>query len=305
MDLFYRNLKRFGIGMILVSVLNLVYELSVRQILTEMDSPYVQYFPVVWGIWAKNLTGVLAGGAGLFFYRKKRHYLTGMVILIILCLAEAAVIILSMTGSLGKRVNGLIDLTMLMMIVLAYTFTQTDRERFQWKRISERKPAVLDLLLQKPGDFFNTIQAGPQMAINGEYASAVSRFLASTGAMPLEINLLCGSPVSEPMRATIREVFVMYFEMEEKRIGKELEKKYHRINLLFFVSLFAISLLRQMTLMDNEMIIWEIIGNFSAFGLWQIGYIHFERNDGYDELLLVQCAKYAKINFLERNERGV
>ena len=300
MSLFYRNLKLIGISTVLVSIGNLVYELIVRQTLAEMNSPYISYFPLDWGIWAKNLTGVLAGAAALIFYQKKKGYCIGTMIVSLLCLAETAVIILSMTGSVWKRSNGLIDLTMLTMIILAYTFSQTDRGLNRWKRISGKEPVILDLRLPNSGDFFNTIQAGPQMVINEAYASVVNRFLAAKGPVPLEINLLCSDPVSEAMKDTMREVFSTYYEMEEKRISKALEAKYRRIILLFIVSLFSISFLRQVSILDEEVIALELIGNFAAFGLWQIGYIHFERSEDYEELLLVHCAKYARLNFLNR-----
>ncbi len=302
MNLFYRNLRNIGIGVIAASAVNLVYELIVRRVLADMGSGLIVYIPLVWGIWAKNLIGVAAGFAALLFYRKKARYRMGTAILISLCAAEAAVIILSMTGSAGKRMNGLIDLTMLMMVILAYTMSQTERDLCHWRRISGRTPAVLDLRLQTPGDFFNTIQAGPQMVINGEYAFAVNRFLESAGPVPLVINLLCPEPVSGMMRDTMREVFVMNYEMEEKRIGKELERKYRRIIMLFFVSLISISVVREVTLFSDETIVWDLIGNFAAFGLWQIGYLHFERNEGYDQLLLVHCAKYARLCFIERKK---
>ena len=300
MSLFYRNLKLIGISTVLVSIGNLVYELIVRQTLAEMNSPYISYFPLDWGIWAKNLTGVLTGAAALIFYQKKKGYRIGTMIVSLLCLAETAVIILSMTGSVWKRSNGLIDLTMLSMVILAYTFSQTDRGLNRWKRISVKEPVILDLRLPNPGDFFNTIQAGPQMVINEAYASVVNRFLAAKGPVPLEINLLCSDPVSEAMKDTMREVFSTYYEMEEKRISKALEAKYRRIILLFIVSLFSISFLRQVSILDEEVIALELIGNFAAFGLWQIGYIHFERSEDYEELLLVHCAKYARLNFLNR-----
>ena len=300
MSLFYRNLKLIGISTVLVSIGNLVYELIVRQTLAEMNSPYISYFPLDWGIWAKNLTGVLAGAAALIFYQKKKGYRIGTMIVSLLCLAETAVIILSMTGSVWKRSNGLIDLTMLTMIILAYTFSQTDRGLNRWKRISGKEPVILDLRLPNSGDFFNTIQAGPQMVINEAYASVVNRFLAAKGPVPLEINLLCSDPVSEAMKDTMREVFSTYYEMEEKRISKALEAKYRRIILLFIVSLFSISFLRQVSILDEEVIALELIGNFAAFGLWQIGYIHFERSEDYEELLLVHCAKYARLKFLNR-----
>lgn len=302
MSLYYRNLKRIGIAMILVSAANLVYELVFRGILIGMDSPYVRYVPLYWGIWTKNLIGMLAGALALETYRRKKHYRTATLLQMLLCLAEAAVILLSMTGSLGKRTNGLIDLTMLMMVILTYTVSQTDRDLRKWERISTREPAVLDLRLPRPGDFFNTIQAGPQMVINKEYASVISRFLASTGPTPLRINLLCGSPVSETMRDMMRDVLSMYYEMEENRISKGLERRYRLIMLLFMLSLLSIGLIRQFTLGSNEVVAWEVISNFTAFGLWQIGYVHFERNNGYDELLLVQCARNAKLWFVDRAE---
>ena len=300
MSLFYRNLKRIGIAVVLVSAANLVYELIIRRMLSDMNSSYVYNIPLFWGIWAKNLIGVLAGLTALVFYWKKKGYRIGTALMFLLCLAEIAVIILSSTGSAVKRTNSLIDLTMLNMIILAYTFSQVGRDLNHWRRISGKQPAVLDLRLQESGDFFNTIQAGPQMVINEAYASVVNRFLASGGPVPLQINLLCASHVSEPMRDTMREVFVMYYEMEEKRIGKELEVRYRRIMILFVVSLISIGLIRQYSLLSDEMIAWEIIGNFAAFGLWQIGYIHYERSEGYDKLLLVHCAKYARLNFLDR-----
>ena len=300
MSLFYRNLKRIGVIVALVSAANLVYELVISHVLTNAKLPYADAVPLLWGIWFKSLIGVLAGATALFYYQKKKGYRTGTAIVFLLCLAEVAVIILSMTGPAWKRTNGLIDPTMLTMIILAYTFTQLDRDLNHWKRISGQEPAVLDLRLQKPGDFFNTIQAGPQMVINEAYASVVNRFLASRGPVPLQIDLLCTEPVSEAMQDTMREVFTMYYEMEEKRIGKELERKYRRIMMLFIVSLISIGIVRQFTLLNDGVIAWEILGNFAAFGLWQIGYIHYERNEGYDELLLVHCAKYARLNFLQR-----
>ena len=302
MSLYYRNLKKIGIGMVLASLGNLIYELLIRRFMAGGNAVYASYIPLEWGIWTKGLIGVTAGAVALFFHWKKKHYRVGTLILIFLCIAEAAVIVLSMTGTPGRRTNGLIDLTMLVMVILTYTFTQTDRDLDRWMRISQRQPAVLDLRLRNPVAFFNTIQAGPQMVINEKYASVVTRFLASAGPVPLQINLLCSTPVSEPMRDTMREVLAMYYEMEEKRLRKILEKKYHRIILLFVVSLISIGILRQFTLLNDQTVVWDVMGNFAAFGLWQIGYIHYERNEDFDRLLLVHCAKFAKLNFVDKKE---
>ena len=56
----------------------------------------------------------------------------------------------------------------------------------------------------------------------------------------------------------------------------------------------------KVTLYNEEMVVWEIIANFTAFGLWQIGYTHYERTEGYEELLLVHIAKYSKLCFIEK-----
>jgi hypothetical protein len=65
MSLYYRNLKRIGIGVILVSLGNLVYELLIRHYLTESGSPYLAYVPLPWGIWVKNMIGAASGFVAL------------------------------------------------------------------------------------------------------------------------------------------------------------------------------------------------------------------------------------------------
>jgi hypothetical protein len=69
----------------------------------------------------------------------------------------------------------------------------------------------------------------------------------------------------------MREVLSMHYDVEEGRVVKVLEKKYRQIMLLISVSIFAMGIVRQFMLMDDELMIWDIIGNFAAFGLWQIG----------------------------------
>ena len=301
MSLYYRNLKRIGICVILVSIANLVYELLIRRYLAEAGSPYVSYIPLPWGILAKNIIGVTSGLAALFFYLKKRHYTFGTLLLAFLCLAEAAVIILSMTGSVGRRTNGIFDITMLVMILLTYTLSQTDRDLKRWNSIQSRVPSTLDLRLPDQKDFFDPIQVGPRMAINKEYAAVIRRYVSAMRVpAPLQINLLCPKPVAENMQDMMREVLRMHYEEEEDRIVKGLEKRYRLILRLISVSVFVIGVIRQTSLFSDEMIVWEIIGNFAAFGLWQIGYTHYERNEGYEELLTANIAKYARLNFIEK-----
>ena len=303
MSLYYRNLRRIGICTILVAAANLVFELLLRHFLAGSASPYAAYIPLPWGIWTKNLIGVAAGCVALYFFLKKQHYGAGTLLLACLCAAEAVVIVLSLTGSAGKRTNGIIDITMLMMVLLTYTLSQTDRDLKRWNSIREKTAAVLDLRLSSPEDFFDPLQLGPKMAIHQAYASVISRFVSSMReSVPLQINLFCPSPVSGPMRDLMREVLEMHYQTEEDRIVSVLEKRYHRVMLLFSISVFVIGIVRQTSIYSNELVVWEIIGNFAAFGLWQIGYTHYERNEAYDELLAVHIAKYAQLRFIERKE---
>ena len=64
----------------------------------------------------------------------------------------------------------------------------------------------------------------------------------------------------------MREVLSMHYDVEEGRIVKVLEKKYRQIMLLISVSIFAMGIVRQFMLMDDELMIWDIIGNFAQIG---------------------------------------
>lgn len=301
MNLYYRNLRRIGIWMICVSVLDLVFELIARRMLTAAGSSYAALIPRPWGIWVKNLIGAAAGASALFIYFRKRRYTFGTLFLALLCVAEMCVDVLSMTGSLGRRTNGIFDITMLMMVLLTYTLSQTNRDIKRWNSVLRNPPAMLDLRLKEADDFFDPIQVGPKMAISHEYARTVSRYIASMKTpAPLEINLLCSGHVTDNMRDMMREVFRMHFEAAEDSVVKQLENRYNRVMLLVSVSVCVIGVIRQTSMFSNEMIVLEIIGNFAAFGLWQIGYTHYERNEGYDALLNVHIAKYAHLNFIER-----
>ena len=301
MSLYYRNLRRIGIWMICVAAADLVFELVARRMLTDAGSSYAALIPRPWGIWVKNLIGAAAGASALFIYSRKRSYTFGTLFLALLCVAEMAVDILSMTGSVGRRTNGIFDITMLTMILLTYTLSQTNRDLKRWNSVCGNPPAVLDLRLKEAEDFFDPIQVGPKMAISHEYARTVSRYISAMKVpSPLEINLLCSGHVTGNMRDMMREVFRMHFEAAEDSVVKQLENRYNRVMLLVSVSVFVIGVIRQTSKFTDEMIALEIIGNFAAFGLWQIGYTHYERNEGYDALLNVHIAKYAHLNFIER-----
>ena len=301
MNLYFRNLKRIGILMTVIAAANLVYELLLRRYLVDAGSAYVSSIPLPWGIWTKGAIGVAAGLTALFFYVRKLRRTAGTWILCGCCLAEVMVIILSTTGSVARRTNGFFDITMLIMILLTYTLSQTNRDVRRLEAVRARQAVMLDLRLKDLDDFFNPIQIGPKMAINPDYAAVISRFISSMqNPAPLQINLFCSGRVSESMRGTMREVLVMHYETEETRIVKDLEMRYRRIMLLTFFSVFVIGVIQQTSILSEGMVVAEIIANFAAFGLWQIGYTHYERDTGYEALLTVHIAKYAELDFVER-----
>ena len=301
MSLYYRNLKRIGICMILVAVGDLVYEMLGREYLVSQASPYAAYIPLPWGIWSKNLIGVASGLLALLIYRNRWRPTAFTLVMVILCVAEVAVTVLSMTGTLARRIDGIVDITMLMMVLLFYTLSQTDRNNRQWNGIRSKSPATLDLRLAGRKAFFDPIQLGPKMAIRKEYAERITRYVSSMrDPSPLQINLFCTEPVSEAMQDMMQEVLEMHYQTEEDRISKNLEKRYTRVMLLTSVSVCAVAAIQMTLRLGDGLIVWEIIGNFAAFGLWQIGYTHYERNEAYDELLGVQIAKNARIRVVER-----
>lgn len=301
MNLYCRNLKRIGIGMMAVGVGNTVYELLIRQYLTGRGSAYAISLPLPWAICAKGLLGAAAGLTALYFYRTKRRYTLGTLILFSICAATMAVIMAGTEGPVGKRTNGLFDITVLIMILLTYTLSQADRDVKHWNIARGRPTAALDLRLVKSEDFFDPVQIGPKMAISRTYAEAIRRYVASMHPpASLHINLFCAEPVSEVTRDMMREALVMHCEEEESRIVKTLESRYRRILRLAALSVSIIAVIRQTSLLSDELIVWEIIGNFAAFGLWQIGYTHYERTEAYDELLIVHIARNAGISFIER-----
>ena len=162
MSLYYRNLKRIGILMVLIAAGNLVYELLIRHCLIGSGSRFAPYIPLPWGIRTKNLIGITDVFIALVFFLRKRHYTFGTLLLVFLCIAEAAVIMLSMTGSVAKKANGIVDITMLMMVLLTYTLSQTDRDLKRFDSVQSHPPSVLDLRLAHQEDFFDPLQVGPK-----------------------------------------------------------------------------------------------------------------------------------------------
>ena len=63
------------------------------------------------------------------------------------------------------------------------------------------------------------------------------------------------------------------------------------------ISIIAVSVWIDFSPAADEGVTWTILSNFAAFSLWQIGSTHFERSEGYAELLRASIAKQAKLYF--------
>ena len=119
----------------------------------------------------------------------------------------------------------------------------------------------------------------------------------SKESRPLEITVHCPRESSEALQTTMREVFQMHYEDEERRINGYLERRYVRVMALVIISIVLVSAWINFSPSDDEGVTWTILSNFAAFSLWQIGSTYFERSDGYGELLRAQIAKQAKLHF--------
>ena len=179
-----------------------------------------------------------------------------------------------------NRVDSLISVTLILAALVLYTALQLERSERSWRRIRDAKPSVLDLKLSDVRRWFNPIEIGPK-------------------PRPLVITVRCPGKVSEPMRATMREVFQMYYEDEERHINGYLERRYIRVMALVIISILAVTVWINFSPSNDEGVTWTILSNFAAFSLWQIGSTYFERSEGYAELLQAQIAKQAELRFWE------
>ena len=298
MSIYQKNLRRLGILLIVVSILDLILELAFYRTLLLSNLAFTRQMQDPVGICIKDGIGVILGAmACLVFYRKE--YTTWAVRSMVVLMAVAVPLILCFTrGNLANRVDGLINATVVLSAMVVYTALQLQRSERNWKRIVDTKPSMLDLKLSNVRQWFNPIEIGPKLELSGEISSVVDRFLSTSKVQrPLEITIRCPDRVSEPMQATMQEVFQMYYEDEERRINSYLERRYIRAMALVIISIIAVTVWINFSPSNDEGVTWTILSNFAAFSLWQIGSTYFERSEGYGELLQSQIAKQAKLHF--------
>ncbi len=298
MSIYQKNLRRFGLLLIGVSILDIAVELAFYPLLLSASPLFINQLLTPLGICIKDGIGLITGMLACLLYRRGSYSRWIIPAQIALLVAEFPVILFSTRGGTVNRIDSLINVTLVLMAMVLYTSLQLKRSDRIWRRICNSRPAILDLKLKDGYQWFNPIEIGPKLELNQEIASVVNRFLeTSKTPLPLEITVRCPDHFSEPLRETMQEVFQMYYEDEERRVNHYLEGRYIRAMALVIISIVAVTVWINFSPSKDESVTWTILSNFAAFSLWQIGNTYFERSGGYEELLRVMIAKQAKIHF--------
>lgn len=299
MDFYQISLRRISLVLIAASLLDAVIEFASYYLFPSMDPELFLLLQTPVGICLKDGIGILSGLLALARHRTARELAWIIRGELLLLLAVLLVIILSIRGHLLLRIDGLINVTLVLMLLQLYTLYQLRRDDRLWQRIYREETDVLDLKITGSQQWFNAMRIGPTLALSEEVSSLVDRFLATAKAQkPLEITIQCAEPISEPLQNIMQEVFATHYEDEVRRVNGYLESRYRRAVMLVIVSLVLVTVWTRFLLDSTGSVICTILSNFAGFSLWQIGTTYFERSDGYKSLLRMMIAKEAKIVFL-------
>ena len=298
MSIYEKNLRRLGILLIVVSIADMVFELTFYRYVLTAASVLSDPVQTPLGICLKDGIGLATGFLSCYLYYRKEHSTLIVRLQVLLLCIAFPVMFFSTRGSAAKRVDGLINATLVLIAMVVYTALQLERSERNWQKIRDTKPSILDLKINDSRQWFNPIEIGPKLELSSEISSVVDRFLAtSRESQPLEITIHCPKHISEPMQATMQEVFQMYYEDEERHVNHYLEGRYIRAMALVIVSITAVTIWINFSPSNDEGVTWTILSNFAGFSLWQIGNTYFERSEGYEELLRAMIAKQAKLHF--------
>ena len=298
MSLYKRNTKRIAVCLLILSALDATVKLILINFLPENFPAYFTVTESLYGVIVKNALGALCAVIGLLVYYNKLPFKFGLISTNVICILMAPLIVLTTSGSLGSRLNAVVDATMLFSVFLAYTFIQANKNDYDWGKVSKKHPLPITIRIRSVEEWFNPYLVEPYRVIHDRIATTIMTFLRSKFRMgPLTIRLLCDAPLTEDDKKNIIASTQAYFNGVEKKHGKYLEKRYFRIIILAFVCVLMSAVIKRFALNDEQFVIWEILMNFVAFGLWQIGYVHYERSEAYGEALLSRIAKKATFVF--------
>lgn len=299
MNIYRKNLKRLGICLIVVSLIDVLLNLVAWRFLIRTHHTEIEKMTLeLIGASIKDVLCMISGILGYWLYRSQsqrvRRFIRAEWVLIavsVLCILFFA------RGGLDR----ILDIPLIMALMLVYTMNQLRNRQQLWTRITLKKPAVLELKLNDPGEWFDPMVMGPHLTLGSHVDSAVHRFLVTEKTQsPLEINIYGMELVSEALRGTMREVFQEHYADEEQRVEYYLEGRYSRALGLIIVSLIALVIWVRVSGVtgNDDNTVMTILSNFAGFSLWQIGNTYFERSQGYEELARVMIARHAQIHFI-------
>ena len=296
-NIYFKTLRRLGIGLIAVGVLDLVLGMLMLLAARRMSTRFYgeNRTLAMACMAAKDVLAIVAGVLDLRTCRNPKRLQLMTRVNQALLVATLPLVVLAVEGN----IDNLIDLTLVLMVMNVYTLVQCGHRERMWERVRGVAPISLDLKFDQGQLWFNPLVLGPHLALSGNISMAVDRFLNTRKHIaPLEIAVIGLGEVSEATRQTMRDIFVEHYEDEERRVDHQLEILYKRTILLLAVSLIALSVWVHIPTAKETTMIAMILSNFAGFSLWQIGGYHFNRSEGYAELLRVMIAKQAKIVFL-------
>ena len=296
-NIYQKNLRRLGMGLMIFEALDLVLGLVLMGLTASIETLTIEAFRrrgMVYLI-VKDLLGFLAGL--LSFHASKQTRWHKRIIIAEWVLLGLLIPTTYLAAS--KEFDGLIDIPLVMISIVIYTLSQLGRGDKEWQNVQTRQRWTLDIKPRSMEEWFNPLVIGPHMELNGDISAAVDRFLLTKKEQgPLEIVALGMGEVSAAMQETMRDIFAAHYSDEEKRVRHHLEDLYRRSVLLIIVSLIVLSMWVRLGMARNTTIMAMLLSNFAGFSLWQVGGYHFDRTEGYAELMRVMIARNAKITFM-------
>ena len=290
MKLYRSHLKPLALALAILSLLIIAAGLPLMRFFPGR-SPGISPLYIL----ARCVLGLLSAAVAWFTACRNRHYRTAFILSA--ALLAAAVTLTILFG--GNKLDDLTDIMTLMMLLLAYTLLRANQSERRWKRILARKGTVLDLKIGSRDDLFNPIVLAPHLEINGAVVDAVDHYLATAGKnAPLTLCLHCAERISVPLQETLREVYRSHYEDEERRVSSYLKSRYSRGIFLLLLSIGALTVWERFMRQYSTSTLWQVLGNFAAFSLWQIGNTYFERSEALGSLAQILIAKHAEIQFL-------
>ena len=290
MDLYRRHLRNISSVLGILSVLIILPGIPLMRLFPELTAGIRASY-----VLCRCLVGLACAAVAWTAARKNAFY--RLAFLCDLLLLAAAVTLTILFG--GNKLDDLTDIMTLMIVVVVYTLFSINRFESRWQLIMRRRPDVLDLRVQGAEGLFNPIVLGPHLELDQGLVDAVDRYLATAGTpAPLSITIHCAEKVSLPLQGTMREIFRSHYEDEERRVKRYLSGRYSRGIFLLLISIGSLTVWERFMRQYSSSTLWQVLGNFAAFSLWQIGNTYFERSEAIRELTQILIAKNAEIQFL-------